>query len=647
MVKKMKSAKKLLAVTLAIMIAFTMTPLFGNSTFADSKTAGLSLELMSDGNTFVEGDPVYIKASGDPGAANESWVGLYKKGEVPGSGVYSLRWFYVGMHEDEQINIIDKTWEGDRSGAITPGDYQIMLFADSGYTILKTIDITITKNPDKEPGNPSDELSLKLVNPDKTTYKLGEEVKIVATGIAEGAWVGLFKESETPATSTPSLRWFYINDGYNGVKVDIMSNEFVHNNKNPITEGNYKILLYDADNYDNLITTINIKIEGIIDIDPDNFSIESDKTSYAYKENIRVKASGTGISNAAWVGLYTAETTKYTGSYLYYYYVRESNGTWTIIQNRTKGTAAGQYIGDGKYKLVIFADGGYDYPVKSVEIQVIRELKYSKVIRDPGCTTLGIEYVTYEDDTSEYRDIPTLGGHIWGDPIKIDGIAKHKYVCERNEDHIKTEACTSSKKGTVLKAATVSNVGRIEYVCDVCGDIFTETISKIKEVPTISASRLVYNGKTQKPSVNKIVDSEGKTISGMYTITYPSSSYKVGSYNVLIKFKDNYAGSYKLKYKILPKSVTFKKIKKDKKAFTATWSRAKAQATGYQIAYSQNGSFKEVKYKKVKGIKKTSAKVSKLKGNKKYYVKVRAYKIVSGKNYYSAWSKVKTVKTEK
>ena len=43
---------------------------------------------------------------------------------------------------------------------------------------------------------------------------------------------------------------------------------------------------------------------------------------------------------------------------------------------------------------------------------------------------------------------------------------------------------------------------------------------------------------------------------------------------------------------------------------------------------------------------KTKVKISKLKKKKKYYVRVRAYKSVSGKKVYGAWSKVKTVKTK-
>ena len=39
--------------------------------------------------------------------------------------------------------------------------------------------------------------------------------------------------------------------------------------------------------------------------------------------------------------------------------------------------------------------------------------------------------------------------------------------------------------------------------------------------------------------------------------------------------------------------------------------------------------------------------VSKLSGNKKYYVRVRTYTTVNGIKYYGAWSAVKTVTTKK
>ena len=49
----------------------------------------------------------------------------------------------------------------------------------------------------------------------------------------------------------------------------------------------------------------------------------------------------------------------------------------------------------------------------------------------------------------------------------------------------------------------------------------------------------------------------------------------------------------------------------------------------------------------MKGYKKVSKKMTGLKGGKRYYVRIRTYKTVSGVRYYSPWSKVRTVKTKK
>ena len=77
------------------------------------------------------------------------------------------------------------------------------------------------------------------------------------------------------------------------------------------------------------------------------------------------------------------------------------------------------------------------------------------------------------------------------------------------------------------------------------------------------------------------------------------------------------------------------------------------QVTGYQIQYSTSKAFtkKTTKTLTVKKNKTTAATLKKLKGGKKYYVKIRTYKTVkrNGKmvKIYSDWSKVKSVKVKK
>ena len=95
-----------------------------------------------------------------------------------------------------------------------------------------------------------------------------------------------------------------------------------------------------------------------------------------------------------------------------------------------------------------------------------------------------------------------------------------------------------------------------------------------------------------------------------------------------------------------PKSAKFKKVKSAKKAISVEWKKVRG-VKGYQVQVATDKKFK--KNKKTVTIKKqktTKTTVKKLKAKKKYYVRVRTYKIVNGKKVYSSWSKVKSVKTK-
>ncbi|MCD7842558.1 MAG: CAP domain-containing protein [Lachnospiraceae bacterium] len=77
------------------------------------------------------------------------------------------------------------------------------------------------------------------------------------------------------------------------------------------------------------------------------------------------------------------------------------------------------------------------------------------------------------------------------------------------------------------------------------------------------------------------------------------------------------------------------------------WKKS-SSVTGYQIQYSTSKTFaKGNKTVKISGASKVSKTLSKLTKKKTYYVRIRTYKTVSGKTYYSAWSSVKKVKITK
>lgn len=179
-----------------------------------------------------------------------------------------------------------------------------------------------------------------------------------------------------------------------------------------------------------------------------------------------------------------------------------------------------------------------------------------------------------------------------------------------------------------------------------------ETLAKpslAKATVSTSKSSYTYTGKALKPKVT--VKLNGKTLkSGTdYTVSYKANK-KVGKATITIAGKGAYTGKVTKTFKIVPKKTGVSKVTGAKKSVTVKWKKQKAQADGYQIKYSTNKSMKSAKTKFVKGAKKTSVKLTKLKSGKKYYVQMRTYKNVkvNGKTvkYYSGWSTAKAVRVK-
>lgn len=87
------------------------------------------------------------------------------------------------------------------------------------------------------------------------------------------------------------------------------------------------------------------------------------------------------------------------------------------------------------------------------------------------------------------------------------------------------------------------------------------------------------------------------------------------------------------------------KLVKGKKRMTVKLKKAVNGATGYEVKYSTNKKLKRAKVKNLNS-KKKSLVIRGLKSKKTYYVRVRAFSIVSGKKIYSNWSKTVKVKTK-
>lgn len=210
---------------------------------------------------------------------------------------------------------------------------------------------------------------------------------------------------------------------------------------------------------------------------------------------------------------------------------------------------------------------------------------------------------------------------------------------------------TTSKKvheyEDVITPATADKAGKIEEACKHCGKVMeTETFAKIGKIK-LSYSDTAYTGKKKSPEI-VVMDADGEIINAKYyTVDEPSGRINVGKYTYVLTFKDKYEGQKTVTLTIKPAKPDSKKPAAAKKAVTVKWKKYTKQVTGYEVMVATNKNFTQGK--KTVTVKKATAsskKVTGLKAKKKYFVKVRSYKMVNGVKYYSNWSDVWNIKTK-
>ena len=231
---------------------------------------------------------------------------------------------------------------------------------------------------------------------------------------------------------------------------------------------------------------------------------------------------------------------------------------------------------------------------------------------------------------------------------------------------VKTYTCTvckATKTETIAKKAhtyknyvtkaTTSQNGSVVNKCSVCGaKKSTTTVYKISSV-ALSTTATYYNGKVKTPGVT-VKDSKGKTLKKGtdYTVSFESGRKNVGRYAVTVTFKGNYSGKKTLYFNIIPKGVSkINSVTPKSKGFVVNWTKQRTQTTGYQIQYSTNKNMSGAKTITMPKNTYYAKNIKGLKGNKRYYVRIRTYKVTkfNGKNYniYSPWCATKSVITKR
>lgn len=199
---------------------------------------------------------------------------------------------------------------------------------------------------------------------------------------------------------------------------------------------------------------------------------------------------------------------------------------------------------------------------------------------------------------------------------------------KNSDDHQKTD---DSKKTPDSQNPSTTNKLKKQKITKV-SSTYKKSVGQSFTLKPKAKGKITYKTGNKKVAT---VNSKGKvTVKGTGKATITVTAKATSTYSKSVKKITVYG---------VPKKPEMKKLTAGKKKFTVQWKKDK-KADGYQVQYSTDKKFK----KNVKSVnvskKSTKATVKKLKKGKTYRVRVRSYKKINGKKYYSGWGKVKSVK---
>lgn len=259
-------------------------------------------------------------------------------------------------------------------------------------------------------------------------------------------------------------------------------------------------------------------------------------------------------------------------------------------------------------------------------------------LRSPGGDMYSITYVYTDGSVSRYGchidyhrmavrpvlhlNLDSIKQYCYAGTVCSDGSIKEEGKKEIEQEESKSTIESTQKKNQIILAKS-------------CTKKYGSKLFSLN-VKTNGDGKLTY-----KSSNNKVVkiSSTGKvTIKGCGKATIIVNASETSNYKAATK---------KITITVKPKQGRLSKVRSLKKeTVKIVWKKLKG-ITGYQIQISKNKKFKKGVLQRYFLASQTSIAVPlKKESGKKYYVRIRAYKIVKGKDYYGKWSRVKTVKVK-
>ena len=293
------------------------------------------------------------------------------------------------------------------------------------------------------------------------------------------------------------------------------------------------------------------------------------------------------------------------------------------------------------------------------------------VTREPTCSLVGLKVKECRNCHSDMSEAIPVLPHNYElvstlyEPTCTDW-GKELYKCsECSKMYEKDIKPLGHKYLPSVTYPTRNTLGYTTYTCSNCQeqyiDKYTAPTGKITGIKclakTAGAEKITWNGIENVTGYQiQITNAKGNAWTTLKSLKYPTNIYtftglKEGSnYKFRVRYwiKDSKgvnhfsAWSNTFVSPTLPKGTSVKQLAAAKRAANVKWYK-RAGATGYQIQYGVRSNFKGAKVKAFKS-KYLSFRFNGLKSRTRYYFRIRTFKTIGGKNYYSTWSATKSVK---
>lgn len=297
------------------------------------------------------------------------------------------------------------------------------------------------------------------------------------------------------------------------------------------------------------------------------------------------------------------------------------------------------YPGTGKITVAGIGENGYSGK-KTLSFKI--DLPKIKITAKPGKTSVSLSW----------KAVSGVDGYI---------VRMYNYKTDEYEDlsKVKGTSCTvknltAGKKYKLAVRPYVSENGNIYRGNNSSVTVYTLP-GKVKNLRATSVTdstlKLKWTAMDAADKYEVQISTDGKKWKTQAKVKKNSLTVKNLSANKKYYFRvraisDGGKGSYSSKKAIttlMAKPTVSAKASKGK--ITVSWNRISG-AKGYVVAYARNSDMINNKKLTVKKGSKTSAAIKGLKSKKNYYIRVRAYKTVSGERVYGSYSKVIKVKVK-